>query len=1184
MGPAEGTGHKGTGHRGTGHGSSWRHGSWVQLGGTGHGGMGHGSSGTEPLHARISVGPPTATQKDQFRLALFLACFLLLGGVCLAILVKMRCNRRNSQRQQASYLAQQAKRALSRMECRRYKDAAAAKDNTSKVHIKMKTLKVHLTLGDGRVLTGCRGRTDDDDDQENNSRHGSGTDKSGGADMCVVCLEEYRPLQELRVLPCRHEFHRSCVDPWLLQHRTCPLCNYNIVDCCYENTPAPTSTTVAPESDPISSPPLYPGRPSLLPHPPAPLRVFMPNSGSPDGRYVVPHLLHSPGGGGAPTSPHPAPSSRPFPVSSSTRSCTQAGCSHDPYGLLMYNQLAPSPSSPPPRYSHAFLAPSSVSTEPHSPPPSYSPYSSPYSSLSGYQRCNAPNFSISAGHLYESDPRNGPIRGASGLVNRVRRSLEVVGSADAAANLEDRNEPADAFPRSDRNEAELRYPPGKFLRHSHSSSENGFCPATYAPMRPGSVSIHPSSSAPSAARVSTSPSSARPGVLHQNLGSSSQALETCLMYPRAGLPSYNWPYWLNGATLRTVPQGSSSEEAEHQMMSVEVQHHSEGNRRVDCRGLHRRIELPGAECVDVQGRDANFRAQMSCEEELLNNDGGKASDTLEKNNYSDCVSNNLSCNNVVVNQSISANVDSVRMEQSRKMSLPSNISSETLESTSNQPTDSINTNNFNSSSIRNDMQQQLCTGESIQVSAAHGSSSTDGKTTDCDLAADDRGQHISLEETTCDIYRRSSLGGLESRLYVIGESHANQEGVVQNSQLIGRSSKQQIRQQRSLQYDLDLNQPGGLEQRGVIQQNCAAIRCSPEQQRNFFGRNQDFTNSRQLFHGPLPTQPVSSKQLEPFLSALEAVRSSANTMGYCRGNQWLLGGNFLQRNSEDCSGLPVLAHNDRLRSKFDHQYSGALGIEEKYPHSRVDASVSDEPCRFSPNSSERIPLAGGFGSSKGIGHRRQASTNSFPNNYSYVPASCSAYLPGQRPSSSASNTTLDSSDASLETVIAADSSNGADQRLLVPETSSGVSEIFAGRMSEKQKNNTSAMSMDSVEDTDSITGSGFPSERVYAFDTSSLHGYENVDPSGSPVQISSPQGDHVCEAFPVNDYSDECASESLPGNNPTASDEELVEDGTAKPSETGKFLVSDGNEKNETKDEVINDQQLDAEADLDKSG
>ncbi|XP_051891777.1 E3 ubiquitin-protein ligase RNF43 isoform X2 [Pristis pectinata] len=48
--------------------------------------------------------------------------------------------------------------------------------------------------------------------------------------VCAICLEEFAEGQDLRIISCFHEFHKECVDPWLLQHRTCPLCMYNIIE------------------------------------------------------------------------------------------------------------------------------------------------------------------------------------------------------------------------------------------------------------------------------------------------------------------------------------------------------------------------------------------------------------------------------------------------------------------------------------------------------------------------------------------------------------------------------------------------------------------------------------------------------------------------------------------------------------------------------------------------------------------------------------------------------------------------------------------------------------------------------------------------------------------------------------------------------------------------------------------
>ncbi|KAM3280180.1 hypothetical protein ACQJBY_047140 [Aegilops geniculata] len=43
--------------------------------------------------------------------------------------------------------------------------------------------------------------------------------------QCTVCLEEYEAKDVVRVLPyCGHAFHAACIDTWLRQHPTCPIC------------------------------------------------------------------------------------------------------------------------------------------------------------------------------------------------------------------------------------------------------------------------------------------------------------------------------------------------------------------------------------------------------------------------------------------------------------------------------------------------------------------------------------------------------------------------------------------------------------------------------------------------------------------------------------------------------------------------------------------------------------------------------------------------------------------------------------------------------------------------------------------------------------------------------------------------------------------------------------------------
>ncbi|XP_018409648.1 PREDICTED: E3 ubiquitin-protein ligase RNF149 [Nanorana parkeri] len=49
------------------------------------------------------------------------------------------------------------------------------------------------------------------------------------AENCAVCIENYKPKDVVRILPCKHIFHRMCIDPWLLEHRTCPMCKLDVI-------------------------------------------------------------------------------------------------------------------------------------------------------------------------------------------------------------------------------------------------------------------------------------------------------------------------------------------------------------------------------------------------------------------------------------------------------------------------------------------------------------------------------------------------------------------------------------------------------------------------------------------------------------------------------------------------------------------------------------------------------------------------------------------------------------------------------------------------------------------------------------------------------------------------------------------------------------------------------------------
>ncbi|XP_069029595.1 E3 ubiquitin-protein ligase RNF128a [Embiotoca jacksoni] len=47
--------------------------------------------------------------------------------------------------------------------------------------------------------------------------------------MCAVCIESYKAGDVVTVLTCDHIFHKACIEPWLLERRTCPMCKCDIL-------------------------------------------------------------------------------------------------------------------------------------------------------------------------------------------------------------------------------------------------------------------------------------------------------------------------------------------------------------------------------------------------------------------------------------------------------------------------------------------------------------------------------------------------------------------------------------------------------------------------------------------------------------------------------------------------------------------------------------------------------------------------------------------------------------------------------------------------------------------------------------------------------------------------------------------------------------------------------------------
>ena len=46
--------------------------------------------------------------------------------------------------------------------------------------------------------------------------------------QCIICMEEFKQKEKVKLLPCGHIFHNNCIKEWLLKQKSCPFCKSEI--------------------------------------------------------------------------------------------------------------------------------------------------------------------------------------------------------------------------------------------------------------------------------------------------------------------------------------------------------------------------------------------------------------------------------------------------------------------------------------------------------------------------------------------------------------------------------------------------------------------------------------------------------------------------------------------------------------------------------------------------------------------------------------------------------------------------------------------------------------------------------------------------------------------------------------------------------------------------------------------
>ncbi|NXO35954.1 RNF6 ligase, partial [Locustella ochotensis] len=74
-----------------------------------------------------------------------------------------------------------------------------------------------------------RGLTKEQIDNLTTRNYGDVHTENEWSKTCSVCINEYATGNKLRQLPCTHEFHIHCIDRWLSENSTCPICRQPVL-------------------------------------------------------------------------------------------------------------------------------------------------------------------------------------------------------------------------------------------------------------------------------------------------------------------------------------------------------------------------------------------------------------------------------------------------------------------------------------------------------------------------------------------------------------------------------------------------------------------------------------------------------------------------------------------------------------------------------------------------------------------------------------------------------------------------------------------------------------------------------------------------------------------------------------------------------------------------------------------